>query len=75
MTIVWLTSSIYPGRWVCAATPLSANHLRVVPNTHTHVRVFQLLEIYVKYPAVESEVELQMFLMNASFASVAGRGS
>ncbi|KAJ8488783.1 hypothetical protein ONZ51_g3351 [Trametes cubensis] len=33
----------------------------------------QLLQIYARCPAVDTEAELQMFLMNASFAGAAGR--
>ncbi|KAI0327295.1 hypothetical protein GY45DRAFT_1355763 [Cubamyces sp. BRFM 1775] len=33
----------------------------------------QLLQIYARCPAVDTEAELQVFLMNASFAGAAGR--
>ncbi|TFK82959.1 hypothetical protein K466DRAFT_577952 [Polyporus arcularius HHB13444] len=34
----------------------------------------QLLEIYLRFPVVESEAGLHVFLINASFAGAAGRG-
>ena len=41
---------------------------------NSHALIFQFLEIYVKLPAVESDAELHVFLVNASFAGVSGKG-
>lgn len=34
----------------------------------------QLLESYLKFPAVDAEMGLHVFLINASFAGAAGKG-